>query len=98
MQMQSRRDRGSGSIYKRGKIYYIKYVDTNGKTYQESSSSQFKSDAERLLQDRLRNPVERKYVLDDIIELFFLDYEMREKKYQKNAVKSESRKTHSWTP
>jgi hypothetical protein len=40
-----------GSIYKRGKVYWIKYY-RNGKPYYESSESERETEAKRLLKKR----------------------------------------------
>ena len=48
-----RRDYGSGSIYKRGKYYWIAYQGPDGKQVNISSKSTLKSDAELLLLKRL---------------------------------------------
>ena len=40
-----------GSIYKRGKTYWIKYY-RNGKPYRESTKSKKEADAKRLLKKR----------------------------------------------
>ena len=41
-----------GSIYKRGKTYWIGYIGIDGRRHLESSHSRLKDDAKRLLQDR----------------------------------------------
>lgn len=43
---------GSGTIYKRGSVYWIGYVGTDGNQYCESSRSKVKADAIRLLDVR----------------------------------------------
>ncbi len=48
-----RRARGSGSVYKMGKVYWIAYFAADGRRVKESSSSTRKGDAETLLE--LRN-------------------------------------------
>lgn len=53
--------RGMGSIYLRGSIFYIKYHH-NGKPQRESSHSKKRKDAERLLKQRQGEIVSGKYV------------------------------------
>ncbi len=48
--MKSRR--GTGSIYKRGEVYWIQYY-RNGKPYRESSYSTKEMDARKLLKRKL---------------------------------------------
>ena len=45
-----RRARGSGSVYKIGKMWWISYRAPDGKRHAESSESERKGDAERMLQ------------------------------------------------
>jgi integrase len=47
-----RRARGSGSVFKVGRVYWISYWDAAGKRVKESSGSQKKANAERLLGSR----------------------------------------------
>ena len=47
------RPRGSGSIFKRGAIWWIKYYDRRGVARRESSESRTRSDAEKMLRARL---------------------------------------------
>lgn len=49
---KQRRERGEGSIFLRGKIYWVKYY-RNGKPYRESAKSEKEVDARRLLKRRL---------------------------------------------
>ena len=47
-----RRQRGDGSVYLRGRIWWFKYT-VNGKTVSESSGSEKEADARKLLRKRL---------------------------------------------
>jgi integrase len=76
-----------GSIYKRGKIYWIKYY-RNGKPYRESSRSTKESDAKRLLKLREGQISEGKFPglrvekvrFDELAEDLLNDYKMNGKK------------------
>ena len=48
----STRRRGEGSIYRRGRIYWVKYF-VRGRSYRESAGSQSERDAVKLLRRRL---------------------------------------------
>jgi integrase len=48
-----RRPRGSGSIYRKGRVFWISYQGPDGLRHAESSESTRKGDAERLLQRRV---------------------------------------------
>ena len=50
-----------GSIYKRGKIYWIKYYRA-GKAFRESSKSRNESDAKRLLRIREGQIAEGRFI------------------------------------
>jgi hypothetical protein len=45
--------RGTGSVYPRGRVLWVKYYDTHGICHRESSHSALKSDADRLLRKAL---------------------------------------------
>jgi hypothetical protein len=45
--------RGSGSVYRRGGVWWIKFYDRTGRARRESSGSEVKSDAEKVLRKRL---------------------------------------------
>lgn len=47
-----RRPKGTGSLFKVGRIWYFQYLH-RGKRYQQSSGSENKTDAEEMLQDRI---------------------------------------------
>jgi integrase len=47
------RPRGTGSIFLRGSVYWVKYYDRAGHARRESSGSNARSDAEKLLRKRL---------------------------------------------
>ena len=76
-----------GMIYKRGKMYWIKYY-RNGKPYRESSRSHKESDAKRLLKKRegeisggkLPGIYFDRVRFDELAEDFLADYRINEKK------------------
>jgi integrase len=76
-----------GSIYKRGKVYWIKYY-RNGKPYRESTKSKKEADAKRLLkkregeisQGKLPGIYFDKIIFDNLAEDFLRDYRINQKK------------------
>ena len=76
-----------GSIYKRGNIFWIKYY-RYGKPYRESSKSNRKADAKRLLRKREGEIAEGKIPgvlfdrvrFEDLVEALFTDYKINERK------------------
>ena len=48
-QPKRRRARGSGSVYRKGRVWWIAYYGPDGRRHAESSESTRKGDAERLL-------------------------------------------------
>ena len=52
MTKKHRRARGSGSVYRLGRVWWISYRRADGRRVKESSGSQRKGDAERLLDSR----------------------------------------------
>jgi hypothetical protein len=81
-----------GSIYKRGKTYWIKYY-RNGKPYRESSESKKEADAKRLLKKRegeisngkLPGIYFDKVRFDELAEDFLTDYRINYKKSLERA-------------
>jgi integrase len=59
--IKQKRPRGSGRIYKRGEYWWIKY-HRNGKPYWESSKSNSRSEAEKLLKSRLGEIADDRFV------------------------------------
>jgi len=86
-----------GHIYKRGKIFWIKYY-RNGKPYRESSESKKESDAKRLLkkregeisQGKLPGIYFEKVRFDELAEGFLADYRINQKKSLERAGHSVS--------
>ena len=84
-----------GSIYKRGKTYWIKYY-RNGKPYRESTQSKKEADAKRLLkkregeisQGKLPGIYFDKVRFDELAEEFLSDYRINKKKSLKRAENS----------
>ena len=76
-----------GSVYKRGKIYWIKYY-RNGKSYRESTQSIKEADAKRLLKKRegeisagkMPGIYFDKVRFDELAEDFLADYRINRKK------------------
>src|SRR5712691_3955500 len=79
--------RGSGSIYKKRSVFYVAYY-ANGKQVCESTGTKDKPEARRILQARLGQLAEGRYVgppaeritVDDLIQDFLTDYEVNGKK------------------
>lgn len=73
-----RRPQGTGSIYRRGKIWHIQYF-RHGQRQRESSGSTEREDAERLLHRRLglQQLTPEKATMGDLIDLVIEDYEFR---------------------
>lgn len=53
MATKRRRARGSGSVYQKGRVWWVSFYGPDGLRHAESSESQRKGDAERLLQRRV---------------------------------------------
>lgn len=78
--------RGSGSIYKKRGVYYIAYY-VHGKQVCESTGTQDKAEARRILQARLGQLAEGRYVgpaaervtIDELFEGLFTDYHVNGK-------------------
>jgi integrase len=84
-----------GSIYKRGKVYWVKYY-RNGKPYRESTKSHKEADAKRLLkkregeisQGKLPGIYFDKVRFDELAEDFLRDYRINQKKSLIRAQRS----------
>jgi len=82
-----------GSIYKRGKTYWIQYY-RNGKPYRETTKSKKEADAKRLLkkregeisQGKLPGVYFDRVRFDELAEDFLRDYRINQKKSLKRAV------------
>ena len=70
---------GEGNVRKWGKIWWIDYMK-DGKRVRESSDSPFRDDAVQLLKDRLANPVQKEYLVSDILAMLLKDSQERGKK------------------
>jgi len=72
--------RCSGSIYRRWRLWWLKYYDNGGRARRESSRLPVKSDAEKLLRARLgevatgRRPWDRVLTFEDLARLITDDY------------------------
>lgn len=77
-----RRTKGTGSIYLRGSIWWINYT-RNGRSIPESSHSTDRSEADRLLKQRLgeiaigKDVTPEKATIADLCELVIADYRIR---------------------
>jgi integrase len=84
-----------GMIYKRGKMYWIKYY-RNGKPYRESTRSKKEADAKRLLKKRegeisggkLPGIYFDRVRFDELADDFLTDYRINEKKSLRRAQES----------
>lgn len=84
-----------GSIYKRGRIYWIQYY-SNGKPYRESTKSKKEADAKRLLKKREGEISDGKLpgiyfdrvIFDNLAEDFLRDYRINQKKSLAKAERS----------
>jgi len=84
-----------GTIYKRGKTYWIKYYQ-NGKPFYESSGSHKETDAKRLLKNRegeiskgkLPGIYFDRVLFDELAEDFLTDYRINKRKSTERAERS----------
>jgi hypothetical protein len=84
-----------GSIYKRGKVYWIQYY-RNGKPYRESTKSKKESDAKRLLkkcegeisEGKLPEIYFDRVKFDELSEDFLRDYRINQIKSLDRAERS----------
>lgn len=68
-----RRTKGDGSVYRRGRIWFIAYQHPDGKRRSESSKSERKSDADRLLRKRIGAKLHNLPVIPRAEQLTFYD-------------------------
>ncbi len=84
-----------GSIYKRGKVYWIQYY-RNGKPYRETTKSKKEADAKRLLKKREGEIAQGKLpgiyfdrvIFDNLAEDFLMDYRINQRKSIDKAERS----------
>ena len=69
-----RRARGSGSVFLLGRIWWISYRKADGHRVKESSGSQRKGDAERLLDSRNGSRIHRLPVVKNAEKLTFAKF------------------------
>jgi integrase len=87
MRRMSKRPNGTGNIYRRGSIWWIRY-SRNGKQYAESSKSEDRKDAERMLATRLGDIASGRFqgltaerlTVWNLCELVIADYEFNDKR------------------
>jgi integrase len=60
--------RGSGSVYQRGSVWWIKFYDRMGRARRESSGSRAKGDAEKVLRRRLGEVASGKRLISSDLE------------------------------
>ena len=92
---RDRRERGSGGLYRRNGIWWIKYY-VNGKPVRESTGTNSKIDAQKLLTNLLadvasgeiRSPRNRELLVSDLYEAAVRDYEVNRKKSIRNLKAS----------
>src|SRR5262245_38090142 len=104
---------GSGSLYRRGKIWWLSYYTNTERVY-ESSHTSDKGEAKRLLQQRIGQIAEGRYMgtkpdrvcFEELAEDMLNDYRINKKKSINDAIRSVSalarffagRKVQSITP
>jgi integrase len=84
--------RGQGSVYLRGKTYWIRYA-WRGKEYRESAETDNEEKAGKLLLKRLKavgtpkfiEPKDQRYTLDDMLEKIRLRYQKKGQRSFKNV-------------
>ena len=89
------RPRGTGCLYKRGRIYWIKY-SVHGRAYQESSRSTKVTDAKHRLAQRLGELAKGRFVgphaervsLRELCDDFVTDYQVNGRRSQDKAQRS----------
>ena len=82
---RNRRARGTGSVYRRSRsrYWYIRYRDASGRRLTESSRSETRADAERILRERLQlidsgeSMSPQKVMFEDMLQLMLDDREVR---------------------
>src|SRR5262244_1499523 len=96
--MKARRKRGEGTVYLRGRIWWIKY-SVNGEPVPESSGSDKESDARKLLRKRLGEiaagrfigPDAERVTVRELAEDYLNDYRVNDKKSLDKAVRCANR-------
>jgi len=87
MRRMSKRPNGTGNVYRRGSVWWIRY-SRNGKQYAESSKSEDRKAAERMLATRLGDIATGRFqgltaeriTVWNLCELVVADYEFHNKK------------------
>ena len=100
-----RRKRGEGSVFCRGRIWWIKYP-VNGEFVSESSKSAKESDARKLLQKRMGEIVDGRYsgpeaekiTVRELAEDYLNDYRVNAKRSLDKAERMVSRKDEDGKP
>lgn len=87
MGQMSKRPNGTGNVYRRGSVWWVRY-SRNGKQYAESARSENRKDAERLLATRLGDIATGRFqgltgeriTVWNLCELVIADYELHNKR------------------
>ena len=88
-----KRPKGSGCLYPRGTVWWIKYYDLNGRPQQESTGTSDESEAQRKLKIRLAQVATNtftglrteRFKVEELAEDFLRDYRINGKKSIKDA-------------
>jgi integrase len=88
-----RRPRGTGSVYRLGKFWYVAYYVATGKQVTESSRSTLKTVAEHMLRDRIERvrqgllsaPSPRKMTFEALVTDLLNDYRINRRRTLKDA-------------
>ena len=91
--MARRSRRGSGHIYRRGKIYWFKFFDVQGRPHWRSSGSRDRSIAETMLRDQLSQrdrgtpvlPDPRRVSIDALLQSLLAEYRLNARRSQERA-------------
>lgn len=86
---------GMGRIYQRGHIWWVRYF-SNGREFNESSKSEKRADAKKLLKKRLgeialhrfAGPKAEKVTFAELIQDFLTDYRIKDRDKQKKFSSS----------
>ena len=91
--MARRSRRGSGHIYRRGKTYWFKFFDVQGRPHWRSTGSRDRSVAETMLRDQLSQrdrgapvlPDPRRVSIDAILQSLLAEYRLNARRSQERA-------------
>ena len=104
-----RRERGSGRVWKTSRIWWIQFYDSSGRQRRESSRSDKKMVAERLLRRRLGekeagllpSPKAAKVLVEDLADAYLLDCRTHSAQFSHDIdeedLRERARKLTDWT-